>query len=212
MPQTNGKVLILSPHVMTAALVGWYVELSKLEPAFAAPAEQPSDALARVKPLLVVMVDTESEQAINDLFAARAVKRAVGVTVFSGSADHQSGKEWAEQHGFPFFKLPVDLEAFGRVLDQGARIVPERRLFPDRRQPVGVSRAVDGTLCLTDEAGRAWYVYDRRGADRRASGPYRAFVSADGEELRAPMTSAQFAEQGPSELIAQLARAKTSGG
>ena len=42
-----GKVLILSPHVMTAALVGWYVELAKLEPAFAAPDEHPEEALSR---------------------------------------------------------------------------------------------------------------------------------------------------------------------
>ena len=86
MPRKNGKVLILSPHVMTAALVGWYVELAKLEPAFAAPGENPSDALARVKPLLVVLIDAASEDAISDLFAARASKAPASMTPSSCAA------------------------------------------------------------------------------------------------------------------------------
>src|SRR3954470_7267524 len=72
-----GKVLILSPHVMTAALVGWYVELAKLEPAFAAPGEHPADALTRVKPVLVALIDAETHVAVSDLFAARAAKREI---------------------------------------------------------------------------------------------------------------------------------------
>ena len=85
MGRKAGKVLILSPHVMTAALVGWYVELAMLEPAFAAPGEQPADALTRVKPLLVVLIDADSRDALSDLFAARAAKREVGLAIFSGA-------------------------------------------------------------------------------------------------------------------------------
>ena len=206
MPRNPGKVLILSPHVMTAALVGWYVELAKLEPAFAAPGENPSDALARVKPLLVILVDAASEDAISDLFAARASKREVGLAVFSGSSDDDAAREWARRHELPFFKLPVDLEAFGRVLDQAGRVLPSTRRKADRRQSPSVSRAIDGTLYLTDAAGRSWYVYDRRAAERRSSEPYRAFVTPDGQEIRTVLSDDEFSAREPEALVAQLAR------
>lgn len=193
---------------MTAALVGWYVELSKLEPAFAARGETPSDALARVRPLLVILIDSSSEEAINDMFVARAAKREIGVAVFSDSASDAAG-DWARRHGLPYFKLPVDLEAFGRVLDQASRLVDDRRRTVDRRQAPTVDRAVDGTLRLTDDVGRAWYVYDRRTDERRTG--YRAFVTADGREMRASLTDAEFSEQRPAALVAQLARAHAAG-
>ena len=193
---------------MTAALVGWYVELARLEPAFAAPGEQPVDALSRVKPLLVVLIDAENEIAVSDLFVARASKREIGVALFSGSADDVVAREWAQRNGIPFFRLPVDLEAFGRVLDQAAR-ASERAI--DRRQlRPAVDRAVDGTLVVLDDAGRAWYVYDRRGAERRTE--YRAFVSADGVEIRAPLSAQEFATREADALIEQLARARATGG
>jgi hypothetical protein len=190
---------------MTAALVGWYVELAKLEPAFAAPGENPSDALARVKPLLVILVDAASEDAINDLFAARASKREIGLAVFSGSSDDDVAREWARRHELPFFKLPVDLEVFGRVLDQAGRVLPDRRRT-DRRQSPSVSRAIDGTLYLTDAAGRSWYVYDRRATERRSAESYRAFVTPDGEEVRTVLSDDEFSAREPEALVAQLAR------
>jgi hypothetical protein len=206
-PRNNGKVLILSPHVMTAALVGWYVELAKLEPAFAAPGENPSDALARVKPLLVILVDAASEDSISDLFAARVSKREVGLAVFSGSPDDALARDWAARHEIPFFGLPVDLEAFGRVLDQAGRVLPERRRSAERREAPAVSRAVDGTLYFTDGAGRAWYVYDRRGSDRRGEATYRAFVNPDGQEVRAALSENEISDRRVEALVAQLARA-----
>jgi hypothetical protein len=205
-PRNPGKVLILSPHVMTAALVGWYVELAKLEPAFAAPGENPSDALVRVKPVLVVLVDAASEDAISDLFAARASKRDVGLAIFSGSTDDDIAREWARRHELPFFRLPVDLEAFGRVLDQAGRVLPDRRRRADRRQSPSVSHAIDGTLYLTDDAGRAWYVYDRRGGERRSAEPYRAFVTPEGAEVRTVLSDDEFSAREPEALVAQLAR------
>jgi hypothetical protein len=206
-----GKVLILSPHVMTAALVGWYVELAKLEPAFAAPGEHPSDALIRVKPLLVVLIDAESHEAVSDLFAARAAKRDIGLAMFSGAADDDAAHDWARRHGLPFFKLPVDLEAFGRVLDFTARRGAVERRVANRRRTPAVDRAIDGTLRLTDEGGRAWYVYDRRAGDRRTENPYRAFVSDEGLELRAPLSDDEFSDCEAPALIEQLSRAQVAG-
>jgi hypothetical protein len=204
-----GKVLILSPHVMTAALVGWYVELAKLEPAFATPGERPEDAMARVKPVLVVLIDAEFEEAVSDLFAVRAAKRGIGLALFSGSTADDTARIWSERHAMPFFRLPVDLEAFGRVLDVAARKAMDDRRQSERRTTPSTDRAVDGTLRLMDESGKAWYVYDRRAGDRRvgSSAPYRAFVSADGVELRAELSEVEFAAREPEALAAQLARA-----
>jgi hypothetical protein len=190
---------------MTAALVGWYVELARLEPAFAAPGEHPVDAVTRIKPLLVVLIDAENEAAINDLFVARAAKRDIGVALFSGSTDDHYARDWARRNELPFFRLPVDLEAFGRVLDQAARAGSEERRNAERRGPV-TDRAVDGTLRLLDAEGRPWYVYDRRGGDRRGCA-YRAFVSAEGVERRAMLSEAEFGAREPEALIEQLARA-----
>lgn len=211
MPRKAGKVLILSPHVMTAALVGWYVELATLEPAFAAPGEHPADALARVKPLLVVLIDAESHDAVSDLFAARAARREIGLAMFSGGGDDGASRDWARRHGVPFFKLPVDLEKFGRVLDHAARLASVERRMADRRKAPAVDRAVDGTLRLTDEGGRAWYVYDRRGGNRRALDAYRAFVSDDGVELRAALSDDEFSSREAPALVRQLARAQAAG-
>ena len=162
-----------------------------------------------MKPLLVILVDAASEDAISDLFAARASKREIGVAVFSGSADDEAGRDWARRHDLPFFRLPVDLEAFGRVLDQAGRLLVDRRRGGDRREHPAVDRAVDGTLYFTDESGHAWYVYDRRAGERRAG--YRAFVAADGREMRTALSDAEFAERDAAELTAQLARAEAAG-
>jgi hypothetical protein len=211
LPRTIGKVLILSPHVMTAALVGWYVELARLEPAFAGPGEHPADTLARVKPLLVVLIDALDEAALSDIFAARVARREVGLAIFSGTPDDLAAREWARRHDAPFFTLPVDLEAFGRVLDHAARLAGGDRRVVDRRRQPAVDRAVDGTLRLVDAGGRAWYVYDRRGSERRSGGNYRAFVNLEGVELRATLTDAELSAREPDVLAAQLARAQAVG-
>jgi len=209
-----GKVLILSPHVMTAALVGWYVELAKLEPAFAAPGEHPEEALARVKPVLVVLIDSVFEEALSDLLAARAAKRRIGIALFGGGSPtaDDAARAWAERHHILFFQLPVDLESFGRALDQAARSGQSERQRSDRRNAPAIDRALDGTLVFFDSAAKPWYVYDRRGGDRRFDGrlserPYRSFVSVDGVERRCELNEVEFAAREPIALGAQLARA-----
>jgi hypothetical protein len=199
---------------MTAALVGWYVELARLEPAFAAPGEHPEKALARVKPVLVLLIDGEYEEALSDLLVARAAKRGIGVALFgSGSATTDDAANiWAERHGIRFFRLPVDLESFGRVLDQAARSgAPERRAAQRRTAPA-VDRALDGTLLFFDASGKPWYVYDRRTGDRRferqePKRSYRSFISVDGVERRCELDEGEFAAREPDVLGAQLARA-----
>jgi hypothetical protein len=204
----SGKVLILSPHVMTAALVGWYVELAKLEPTFAAPGEHPDEALARIRPVLVVLIDAELSDAISDLLVVRAARKGAGLALFTGRSHDEPVRAWAERRGVPFFKLPIDLEAFGRMLDQAARKVAGEPVLTDAPT---TETAVDGTLVLREPTGQLWYVYDRRSSNRtlRApseSGDYRAFVEWDGTERRCRLSTEDAASRDPDALVAQLAR------
>jgi hypothetical protein len=94
------------------------------------------------------------------------------------------------------------------MLDQATRSGQGERRIQDRRTATAVERALDGTLVFFDNAGKTWYVYDRRAGDRRvASRPYRAFVGIDGIERRCELTEIEFAVKEHAGLLAQLARA-----
>ena len=207
----RGKVLILTPQPMAGALLGMLVELAQLEPVFAQPDERPEEALNRVLPLLVILADGQVDTFRSDLFLARAQHRGVGVVVFGHGREHPTA-EWAAQRDVPYLELPSDAEAFGRLLDQATRVDRRARLAGDRRIAPHTERAVDGTLIFHDEAGRRWYVYDRRSGQRRRSEPgedasYRVFVSDEGVELRCLMEAHEFREKTPAALEHQLARA-----
>lgn len=196
---------------MTGALIGMLVELAQLEPVFADPDERPEDALARVHPLLVIVTDGAIDAYRSDLFVARAQHRGVAVVVFGVGSD-ESAAEWARQRDLPYLTLPTDTERFGRIIDQAIRKERRSRLAGDRRTPAHIDRAADGTLVFHDEAGRRWYVYDRRTGERRradatATESYRAFVRDDGLELRCSLAPHEFSDKTPATLERQLARA-----
>jgi hypothetical protein len=180
-------VLILTPQPLAGALLAMLVELADLEPVFVEPDERPENALVRMRPILVVIVDGQVEAYRSDLFLARAQNHGVGVAAFGLSAKDETA-DWARQRGLPYLELPTDAEAFGRTLDQAVRLERRARPVGDRRAVSRTERAIDGTLVYRDGAGRRWYVYDRRsGEDRRAVGSdgvvYRLFVREDGVKL-----------------------------
>ena len=208
----RGKVLILTPQPMTGALLGMLVELSQLEPVFADPNERPEDALTRHVPLLVIIADGDVESFKSDLFLARAQHRGINVVVF-GVNRRGDTPAWASQRGLPYLELPTDAEVFGRILDQAMRQDRRSRLAGDRRNPVRIERAADGTLIFQAESGERWYVYDRRSGERRRAEPsgspaYRAFVNEEGLELRVPLDPQEFADKSAEALQKQLARAR----
>jgi len=206
-------VLILSPQPMAGALLGMLVELAQLEPVFAQPEERPEDALTRVLPLLVILADAQVDAFRSDLFLARAQHRGVEVIAF-GHGPNDPSAAWANQHDVPYLELPTDAETFGRLLDRAVRADRRGRLAGDRRVASQIERAIDGTLVYHDQAGRRWYVYDRRSGQRRRSdsdeaASYRVFVDDAGVELRCPMEPHEFREKTPAALESQLARAKS---
>ena len=205
-------MLILTPQAMTGALLGMLVELSQLEPVFADPAERPEDALARHLPLLVIVADGEVDTFRSDLFIARAQHRGIGVVVFGRPGGDGTG-DWAKERGLPYLQLPTDAEEFGRILDQATRQDRRSKLLGDRRRQPHTERGGDGTLILEAESGERWYVYDRRGGERRTAGPqppeaYRAFVNQEGVELRVALEPHEFMDKTPDTLQQQLARAR----
>ena len=203
---------------MAAALLGMLLELEGYEPAFANEGESPDAALARVRPLLVVLVDQALGVAGSDLFLARAARRQVGVVVFGTDGAQGGPPQWARERRVPWFAMPVDGPTLRRAIEESTSSFRLWRTETDRRRP-RTETAADGTLIYHDRAGRRWHVYDRRSGERRQSraGPptpdrgggagHRAFVNDAGEEWRVDLAPADFLDASPAGLERQLARA-----
>lgn len=186
------------------------VELEQFEPAYAAPDERPEDALARIKPLLVVVLDVDLDAAHSDLFFARAAKRGVRVVLFAPPGSGNDVRSVAEARSLPWFSLPADRQNLARLLgDDTSRT----RKGGDRRH-AAVSVRPDGSMIYDDEAGGRWYVYDRRGRDRRGGGEsteaefdVRIFTSETGEEWHVSLVPGEPLEVTAAVLAEQLKRA-----
>ena len=223
----SSTVLLISDDPIAAALLGLLTELAGYVPAFAAPGERPEDALARVRPLCVVLLDGALDSASSDLFFARAAKRQVGLALFGAPGQREQLAARAGRRSIPWLEMPVDLPRFREVLET-ARGSEWWRGGGERRRTVPLpqlSRGSDGTLIYTDRAGRRWYVYDRRGADRREtdrSAPLadpatrpasdaasqRLFVNEHGEAWHYPLAETErSAPPSPTDLERQLAQA-----
>jgi CheY-like chemotaxis protein len=213
------KVLVLSDQPMAAALLGMLLELEGYEPAFAQDGESPEEALARVRPLLVVLVDQALQVSRSDLFLARAARRQVGVVLFSGQGATAGLPAWAESRRVPWFRMPVDGGDLRRAIEQATASFRLFRTDLDRRRH-RTEMDADGTLIYHDRAGRRWQVYDRRSGERRQSPPAglasgkgrRVFVNDAGEEWSVDMVAADFLDETPAGLERQLARATRTDG
>jgi hypothetical protein len=209
------KVLVLSDDPMAAALLAMLLELEGFDPAFALDNESADAALARVKPLLVVLVHHTLDVAKSDLFLARAARRQVGVVLF-GTEDSAPPAAWAKSRRVPWFRMPVDGTTLRRAIEESTSGFRLWRTDVDRRRH-RTETGADGTLIYHDRSGRRWQVYDRRSGDRRqnpstsadASGNgERTFVNDDGEQWRVVMRPGDFLDASPAALEEQLARAR----
>jgi hypothetical protein len=203
---------------MAAALLGMLLELEGYAPAFAAEGENAEAALARVRPLLVVLVDHALDVAKSDLFLARAARRQVGVVVFGTEGAPTGSAAWAVTRRVPWFKMPIDGAALRRAIEESTASFRLFRSDTDRRRP-RAETTTDGALIYHDRAGGRWRVYDRRTGERRQSeqrdadvahpsGAGRIFVNDAGEEWACDMALTDFLDQSPAALEQQLARAK----
>jgi CheY-like chemotaxis protein len=208
------KVLVLSDEPMAAALLAMLLELEGYDPAFALEGESADAALARVKPLLVVLVDHTLDVAKSDLFLARAARRQIGVVLFGGE-NATTMPSWAQTRRVPWFRMPVDAKTLRRAIDESTSAYRLWRTDTDRRRH-RTETGSDGTLIYHDRNGRRWHVYDRRSSERRQSPATasderagdRTFVNDAGEQWRLTMRPDDFLDDSPAGLERQLARAR----
>ena len=219
-------VLICARDPMIAALLGMFAELTQHTPAFPRPDERPEDALQRVRPLLVVVLDSALDAARSDLFFARAAKRRVGLVLLGDRDGTRALADMAQPRGIPWLELPADFQAFREALQAGAearwwRAGGDRRR--EQRGPRAAPRAahpVDDALVFVDNVGQRWFVYDRRGADRRraerrrpeaaerndpaSAQDVRLFVREDGERRSYELAEGEATDLSPESLARQL--------
>jgi hypothetical protein len=200
----TSKILVLAREPLAAALLGLLLELDKYEPAFALPDESPEEAVRRVRPALVIMLDGSLEAGASDVFHARA--KGTPVILFGSPRASERVRALAEERRLPSFTMPVDRASLGRVI----RGAVAKRSGRDRRRPSARQRP-DGTLIYRDREGSKWRVYDRRAGERRApdagANGYRAFVNEAGEEWRYELTDDEAAQKTAIALERQLAAA-----
>ena len=114
------RVLILAGDPMVAALVGLLLDPESYDPVFPLPSERPEDALGRVRPPLVLVVDCGLEAARSDLFYARTVKTRAAVVLFGAPGPVEpDAASIAAARGFPFVRLPTDRATLTRALESG---------------------------------------------------------------------------------------------
>lgn len=203
----TSKILVLAREPLAAALLGILLELNMYEPAFPRPDELPEEAVRRVRPALVILLDSSLEAAASDVFHARA--KGTPVILFGTPPTMATVRALAEARGLRWFTMPVDRASLTRVIRDAVATSPARS-GRDRRRPTA-RQAPDGTLIYRDREGGEWRVYDRRAGERRvrAAGEkgYRAFVNDAGEEWRYALTGNEAKERSAAALERQFANA-----
>lgn len=213
----SGPVLVLAEQPLVAAMIGMLVELAGWQPRFARPEELPAQALARVRPLAVVLIDIRLDSVHSDLLFALAARHRVGVAVFGPGDRRDEVATVARARGLPWFTATSDVEHLALVLRAAADQEWWQR-GSDRRRRAPAIREPDGTIVFEDSNGMRWTVSDRReGEDRREGGALppggaaypieRLFVSASGERLRFDVPPSDVMDLSPETLEAQLSRA-----
>ena len=180
-PNSNGhQVLVIASDPFAAALIGGLVEAVRLRAAFVGPEERREDALVRVRPLAVILLEANGEGSESDLFVARARRSGVQLVLFGRADEIDERMSWADEHGIPAFALPEEINALQAALEGLVRPLERRPRMGERRSAAIVTTGQADRLVFEDDAGRRWTVYDRRTTDRRGDRVERKFISETG--------------------------------
>ena len=101
---------------MVAALVGLLLDPDRYDPTFPRGSERPEDALARVRPPLVLMLDCDVDVARSDLFFARTARTRATVVLFGPPGSRETVTELARARGVPFVHLPTDRASLTKAI------------------------------------------------------------------------------------------------
>lgn len=110
------RVLVLARDAVIAALVGLLLELEAYDPVFPEPDEHAADAVRRLRPPLIVVLDGELEAAGSDLFHARCAQQGASVVLFGEPVAADAVREMARARRCAFFAMPVDRRELADVL------------------------------------------------------------------------------------------------
>jgi hypothetical protein len=202
-----GPILILSDEPVVAALVGLLIELTGREPVFPDANESAADAVERLRPLAVVLVDCAYAAARSDVFFALAAQKRLAVAVFGPDAKARDIGEIAARRSIPWLVLPPAGDDVALAIMSAAEPSRSRRVT-ERRTGGELTIFADGTPVFSDGDGRRWIVYDRRSAqNRRADETDRTFVALDGERRRLVLDGPDAASPTAALLAEQLRRA-----
>ena len=80
---------------MVAALVGLLLDPDRYDPMFPPPHERPEQAIARIRPPLVLVLDCDLDVAGSDLFFARMTKTRAAVLLFGAPGGRANVTELA---------------------------------------------------------------------------------------------------------------------
>lgn len=185
---------------MLSALIGSLVELARLEPAFPRPGESADVALRRIRPVLLVLLDASSEVTRSDLFLTRVSRAGVPVVVFGPRRAISEHAAWFAARGLRAYALPEQVDAVLQLLHP-LSVENGSRRRAGRRSISGPPDTV-----FHDRRGKEWFVYDRRGTERRRDVVNRRFISDTGETRYCLLSVAEAADRSAEALAAQLAR------
>src|SRR5581483_3402565 len=115
MPPSN-RILILGREPVVAALVGILVEGADKIPVYANPGETATEAIERLRPLAVVLVDATIDAAQSDLFFAVAARHGIRSVVFGAVTSARAIAEIAAARGIPWFTLPPTVDELSVAL------------------------------------------------------------------------------------------------
>jgi hypothetical protein len=93
---------------MVAALVGLLLDPDQFDPTFPLPRERPEDALSRIRPPLVLVLDCDLDVARSDLFFARTTKTRATVVLFGPPGSRENVIELARVRSVPWVHLPTN--------------------------------------------------------------------------------------------------------
>ena len=102
---------------MVAALVGLLLDPDQFDPTFPLARERPEDAIARVRPPLVLVLDCDLDAARSDLFFARTAKTRSAIVVFGTPTHRQDVAEVAQARGIPWVRLPTNRDALTNAIE-----------------------------------------------------------------------------------------------
>lgn len=117
-PNHPQSVLIVARDQVIAALLGLLLETEGFRPLFAREGERAEDAIARLRPPVVIVLDGGLEQARSDLFFAKAARAGARVLLFAPPSPDASDavREIARSRRLPFLELPTDGATLARLV------------------------------------------------------------------------------------------------